>query len=171
MKGLQARIRRICQSRTASVDTHRDSANQVAHPHRQSCPEERISGVVVIVRIYCITAHETEFCAEDDSHDDAIDSDDFTEDNRDEVLGSYSRGFDATTKDRGAGYEYAPVGNRRSALFQRTTPAFAACALAEADQWMGSAYHAAPTTDSPMHSAMPKSAQAYGDILRRNSPT
>ena len=30
--------------------------------------------------------------------------------------------------------------------------------------------HAAPTTDKPMQRAIPRSAQAYGDTLRRNSP-
>lgn len=33
------------------------------------------------------------------------------------------------------------------------------------------AYHAAPTTDNPIHKPMPKSAQAYGDIVSRNCPT
>ena len=32
-------------------------------------------------------------------------------------------------------------------------------------------YHAAPTTESPMQSAMPRSAHAYGDIDSRKAPT
>jgi hypothetical protein len=32
-------------------------------------------------------------------------------------------------------------------------------------------YHAAPTTDNPMHNPTPKSAQAYGDTSSRNCPT
>jgi hypothetical protein len=33
------------------------------------------------------------------------------------------------------------------------------------------AYHAAPTTDSPMQSAMPRSAHAYGETDSRKAPT
>jgi hypothetical protein len=32
-------------------------------------------------------------------------------------------------------------------------------------------YHAAPTTDKPMHKPMPKSAQTYGETSSRNCPT
>jgi hypothetical protein len=32
-------------------------------------------------------------------------------------------------------------------------------------------YHAEPTTDSPMHSAMPKLANVYGEMVSRNCPT
>ncbi len=32
-------------------------------------------------------------------------------------------------------------------------------------------YHAAPTTDRPMHKPIPRSAQTYGDIVSKNCPT
>ena len=32
-------------------------------------------------------------------------------------------------------------------------------------------YHAEPTTDSPMHSPMPKLANVYGETVSRNCPT
>lgn len=35
----------------------------------------------------------------------------------------------------------------------------------------GYPYHAAPTTDRPMHSEMPKLAQAVGDTDSRKAPT
>lgn len=31
--------------------------------------------------------------------------------------------------------------------------------------------HAAPTTENPMHDAIPNDAHMYGDVLSRNSPT
>ena len=32
-------------------------------------------------------------------------------------------------------------------------------------------YHAAPTTERPIHRPMPRSAHTYGDIDSRNAPT
>ena len=50
-----------------------------------------------------------QFGAEDDAHDDAVDGDDFAEDDGDEVFGADAGGFDAAAQDRGAGDEDAPV--------------------------------------------------------------
>ena len=36
---------------------------------------------------------------------------------------------------------------------------------------IGFIYHAAPTTDNPIHSPIPRSAQTYGDIDSRKAPT
>jgi hypothetical protein len=38
------------------------------------------------------------------------------------------------------------------------------------EKWLDRMYHAAPTTDNPMHKPMPKSAHAYGDTSSRNCP-
>jgi hypothetical protein len=37
--------------------------------------------------------------------------------------------------------------------------------------WEAVSYQAAPTTDSPMQRAIPRSAQAYGETVSRNCPT
>ena len=105
----QTRIRCIRQRRTAPIDAHGHSAYQVAHAHRQATPEERIARIVVAARVHVVTRDQVEFCGEDDGHDDAVDGDDFAEDDGDEVLGPYSWGFDAAAQDGGAGYEDAPA--------------------------------------------------------------
>ena len=101
------------------------------------------------------------FSGEDDGHDDAVDGHDFAEDDRDQVLRSYPRGLDAAAEDRGAGDEDSPV----------PQPLFSVSCFFR-DVWTACcAYHAAPTTDSPMQRPIPRSAHAYGDTLSRNAPT
>jgi len=43
--------------------------------------------------------------------------------------------------------------------------------LATYDPIFAWTYHAAPTTDRPMHKPIPRSAQTYGDIVSKNCPT
>ena len=50
-----------------------------------------------------------QFRREDDSHDDSVNSDDFAEDNGDQVFSSYTWRLDTSTKDRRAGDEDAPA--------------------------------------------------------------
>ena len=52
-----------------------------------------------------------DFGAEDDGHDDAVDGDDFAEDDADEVFGADAGRFDAAAEDGGAGDEDAPAWN------------------------------------------------------------
>ena len=97
-----------------------------------------------------------QFCGEDDGHDDAVNRHHFTKDNGYQVLRSYSRCLDTTAEDRGAGDEDSPV------------PSLLVFAI---QNMYSCAYHAAPTTDSPMQSEIPRSAHAYGDTLSKNCPT
>ena len=57
---------------------------------------------------------KVEFGGEDDGHDDAVDGDDFAEDDGDEVLGADAGRFDAATENGGAGDEDAPIEMRKS---------------------------------------------------------
>jgi hypothetical protein len=105
----QGRIRSICQRSTTSVDADTDTADQIAHSDRQSRPEQRISGVVVTRRVYIISRYWWDLGGKDDGHDDAVDSDDFAEDNGDEIFGPDSRCLYATADDGGTGDENAPI--------------------------------------------------------------
>lgn len=97
---LQARIGSISQGGSTSVHTHGDTADEIADSDRDSSPEDRVSGVVVAGSVDCAFGHLAEFGGEDDGHDDTVDSHDFTEDNRDQVLGSDSGSANTTADDR-----------------------------------------------------------------------
>jgi len=94
---IQSRIRSIGQRSAATVDADRDTADQVAHAHRQTRPEERVSRVVAVARVNDFGLDGVEFGREDDGHDYAVDGYDLAEDDGDEVLGSNSGGLDAAT--------------------------------------------------------------------------
>ena len=47
----------------------------------------------------------------------------------------------------------------------------ALCFLESAETDRVVTYHAAPTTNRPIHSAMPRDAHVYGDTDSRNAPT
>jgi hypothetical protein len=103
---LQCRIRSICKGCATSVDAHADTADQVAHAHGESGPEQRISGEDVGGRVDLLDVVDlVELRGEDDGHDDAVNGDDFAEDNGDQVLRSNSRCFDTSTQD---GYTCCP---------------------------------------------------------------
>lgn len=48
---IQSRIRSIGQRSAATVDADGDTANQVAHAHRQTRPEERVTRVVAVAGV------------------------------------------------------------------------------------------------------------------------
>lgn len=99
----------ICQRSATSVDAHRDAANQVAHAHGQASPEEGISAKVVVSRVELLrVGHLGQLGGEDDGHDDAVDGDDFAEDDGDQILGSYPGRLDAATDNGHARGEDAP---------------------------------------------------------------
>lgn len=50
-QNLQARVRSICQSCTATVDAHTNTANQVTHAAEQTTPEDCVAGVVVATAV------------------------------------------------------------------------------------------------------------------------
>lgn len=155
---VQAGISSIRQCRTAAIDAHTDTANQIAHPHRDARPEQRVAGIVVAGRVYVVRGDGFELRGEDDGHDDAVDGDNLAEDDRDKVLGSYSGGFDATANNGGAGDEDSPRCACKMLL--------CGCCCTRSG-----VYHAAPTTERPMQRAMPKLAHVYGDMLSRKAPT
>lgn len=95
----QAWIRRVCQRGTRTVDSNRNTTNQITHSDRQSRPEQRKPRIIVRARVQRITLHTVEFRAEDNGHDDTVDSDDFAEDNRDQVLCANTWCFDSASQD------------------------------------------------------------------------
>jgi hypothetical protein len=106
----QRRVCRIRQRRTTSVDAHTDTADQITHPDRDACPEQRIAREHVRRSVEPVFRHErANLSGEDDRHDDTVDGDDFAEDDGDEVLGSYPWGAHAAAEDGCAGDEDAPV--------------------------------------------------------------
>jgi hypothetical protein len=97
----QCRIRSICEGRTTSVDAYTDTTDQVAHTHGESGPEQRISRENVGGRVDLLDVVDlVELRGEDDGHDDAVDGDDFAEDDGDQVLRSNPGCFDTSTQDR-----------------------------------------------------------------------
>ena len=108
-RNIQAWISSIGQGGTAPIDTHTDTTDQIAHADQHAGPEQGISSVVVAATIQRIATDWREFGGEDDGHDDAVDGDDFAEDDGDEVFGADSRCFDAAAEDGCAGYEDAPA--------------------------------------------------------------
>lgn len=96
---LQRRIRSISQSRTRPVDPHTNTTHQVAHADQQSRPEQRKACVVVAAAVERIAGDGLNLRGKHDGHDDAVDGDDFAEDDGDEVLGADARGFDAAAQD------------------------------------------------------------------------
>lgn len=102
-------IRGVRQGRTATVDADRDATNQIAHANRQATPEQRKARVIVRRRVDRLDGDGFELGGEDDGHDDAVDGHDFAEDDGDEVLCSYPRGFDAAADDGSAGDKDSPV--------------------------------------------------------------
>ncbi|KAI6759710.1 hypothetical protein HG530_010390 [Fusarium avenaceum] len=101
----------IGQSSTTTVDTNGNTADKIAHADCDTRPEEGISGVVGLGGVELGASDVLDLLREDDGHDDAVDGDDLTEDNGDQVLGSDAGGLNTTTENRRAGNEDAPVHN------------------------------------------------------------
>lgn len=115
---VQRGVSSICERSTAPVDTDGDTADQVAHADGQAGPEQREARVVGLGVVQLSALDAGQLGGEDDGHDDAVDGDDFAEDDGDQVLGSDARGADATADDGGAGYEDTPgVALRSARLF------------------------------------------------------
>ena len=105
---LQARIGSIRQGSAASVDTDRDTANQIAHPHSQPAPKQGESGVKVGSRVQVLRRDGQELRGEYNGDDDAVDCDDLAKDDGDEVFGADSRGLYTAADDRYTRQEDAP---------------------------------------------------------------
>ena len=94
---LQARISSIGKRSTATVDTNRDTADQVASADQQTGPEQGETSVVVAARSCGVRADRGHLCRKDNGHDDAVNGDDFAENDGDQVLCSDSGSLDTTT--------------------------------------------------------------------------
>ena len=107
---MHCRVRSIGQGSATSVDAHAYTADQVAHAHGYSSPEQRVSGEVVRSRVQQLRVGElVHLGGEDDGHDDTVNSDDFAEDDGDQVLGSYPWRLDTSTDDGHTGCPDAPL--------------------------------------------------------------
>ena len=153
---VQRRISGICQRCATSIDTNRNTADQVAHADCKSSPEQCVAGEVVGARVELLSVpNRLHLRGEDDGHNDTVNGNNFAEDDGDQVLRSYPGSLDTTTDDGYTGCEDTPA--------MRSEPAqvFASVGTYQAD----------PTTERPMHRPMPKLAQVYGDMDSRNCPT
>lgn len=140
----QAGVCSVGEGRAASVDADGHAADEVARSDCQSTPKQRVSSVVVRSRIEGIAGNRSELRGEDDGHDDTVDRDHFAEDDGDQVLRPYSRGFDTAAEDRDPSDEDSP----------------GSCQSEEVCFGGMTEYQAAPTTERPMQRPMPRSAQA-----------
>lgn len=96
----QCRVGGVCQSRATPVDAYTDTANQVAHSNSQASPEQRVSGENVGRRVDLFDVVELgELGGEDDGHDDAVNGDDFAENDGDQILGSYPRRLNTSSEN------------------------------------------------------------------------
>lgn len=78
----QAWVRSVGQSGTAPIDTDRDTANHIAHPHRYAGPEEGVACILVGPRKDLTRFRDTaQLGRKDNRHDDSIDGNHFAEDN------------------------------------------------------------------------------------------
>lgn len=107
---VQAGVSSIGERSTATVDANRNTADQVASADQETRPEQSKASVVVAARSGSVRADRGHLCRKDNGHDDAVDGDDFAEDDGDQVLCSDSGGLDTTTEDGCAGDEDAPGG-------------------------------------------------------------
>lgn len=82
-KNIQCRIGSIRQRGAAPVDTDRNTAHQVAHADREAGPEQGVARVVAVSRVCRLPLDRIQLGREDDGHDDAVDGDDFAEDDGD----------------------------------------------------------------------------------------
>ena len=109
-RDVQSGISSIGQSGATSVDSNRDTANQVAHADCETSPEQRVASEVVGAGVELLSIRDRlHLGGEDDGHDDAVDGHDFAEDDRDQVLGSYPGSLDTTTDNGYTSCENAPA--------------------------------------------------------------
>lgn len=107
---LQRWVRSVSKSCTTSVDAYADTADQVAHSDGQSGPEQCVSGEDVGCGEDLLNVvNLVELRGEDDGHDDAVNGDDLTENDGNQVLRSYPWCLDAATDDRDTGRPDSPV--------------------------------------------------------------
>jgi hypothetical protein len=136
---VQAGVSSISKRSTATVDTDRNTTDQVAHADQETGPEQSETSVVVAARSCGIRA------------DDTVNGDDFAENDGDQVLCSDSGSLDTTTEDRGTGDEDTPVDVCLSISDLSCIVSFRNAQCTD---------HAAPTTERPIQRAIPVLAHA-----------
>lgn len=99
----QARIGSVGKSSTTTVDTDRDTANQVCETNNNTRPKQGESSVHVAGRVQVFGLDAVKLGSEDDGHDHTVNGDDLAENNRNQVLRSDSRSLNTSTQDRRAG--------------------------------------------------------------------
>lgn len=116
---LQARISSIGQCRATTVDPNRDATYQITHPNGQARPEQRVAGILIATWVDITRViDKIELWWEDDGHDDSIDGHDFTKDDWDQILRSYSGCLNASSNDRWAGDEDTPVASVSASIYR-----------------------------------------------------
>lgn len=106
---LQRGISCISERSTAAVYADRDTADKVAHAHGKAGPEQGESSEVVSRAVKnIVVADVRKLGGEDDGHDDSVNSNNFAEDDGDQVLRSYTRGLDTSSDDGYSGCEDSP---------------------------------------------------------------
>lgn len=107
---IHCRVGSISQRSATSVDAYAYTADEVAHAHSDSGPEQRVSSEVVGAGVEQLRVGELiHLGGEDDGHDDTVNGDDFAEDDGDQVLGSYPRRLDTSTHDGHTGCPDSPL--------------------------------------------------------------
>lgn len=157
---VQAGVSSVSKRSTTAVDTNRDTADKVASADQKTRPEQSETSVVVAARSCGVRADRGHLCRKDDGHDDTVDGDDLAENDGDQVLCSDSGSLDTTSEDRGAGNENTPVFKSQYSDLSMLFLLDGQCTD-----------HAAPTTERPIQRAIPVLAHAWGEMLRRKSPT
>ena len=94
---IQAGVSSISKGSTTTVDTNRNTADQVASANQETRPEQGETSVVVAARSCGVRADRGHLCRKDNGHDDTVDGDDFAENDGDQVLCSDSGSLDTTT--------------------------------------------------------------------------
>lgn len=154
---VQSSVSSISKSCTTAVDSDSNTADKVAHSNSDACPEEREASVVRVGGDEGGTLNSIDLGGEDNGHDDAVDGNDLAEDNGDQVLGADTGCSNTTSEDGGTGNEDAPERKRRCQLapveYAREDLSCPRILIAE-----DRTYHAAPTTERPMHNAIPRLA-------------
>jgi hypothetical protein len=139
---LHCRVSSIGERRATAVDTDAYTADQVAHAHSNSSPEQRVSGKVVGSRVQQLRVGElVHLGGKDDGHDDTVNGDDFAEDDGDQVLGSYPWRLDTSTDNGHTGCPDTPLRLSDAVLYVFSTVERTMPSLRQRDQCIAQFRH------------------------------
>lgn len=141
----------ITNSCSGTSNTNTKAANQIGTSHSQTSPEKRVTSVKILLCEDGSTRHGSELRRKNNSHNETINSNNFAENNTDQIFGGNSRCFDASSKDAWTSDKNTPAENNISD--SRTINNYS-------NINNSLTYQAAPITLRPMQSAIPVTAQA-----------